>query len=96
VTRNPKDRTEHGYPVTALGLQAEVWSEGDAMTPHHPEVRVRLVGEDGNAFSILGRVRAALRRAEVPQEEVEAFMREATSEDYDRLIQTVLAWVSTD
>jgi hypothetical protein len=31
--------------------------------PKYPDVSVRLVGEDGNAFAIMGRVSAALRDA---------------------------------
>jgi hypothetical protein len=59
----------------------------------HPEVRVRLVGEDGNAFAILGRVLRAMRRAGVPKEERDEFAREATSGDYDHLLQTCVRWV---
>jgi len=60
----------------------------------HPEVEVCLVGEDGNAFAILGRVQRALRHAGVPKEERDAFMQEATSGDYEHLLQTCLRWVS--
>lgn len=66
------------------------------MTVKYPEVNVRLVGEDGNAFAILGRVQHALRRAGVDKAEVDRFHTEATSGDYDNLLRTVLAWVSTD
>jgi hypothetical protein len=60
-------------------------------TVRYPEVQVGLVGEDGNAFAILGRVRIALRRAGVDESDVQAFLREATAGDYDYLIQTVMA-----
>ena len=33
---------------------------------------------DGNAFAVLGVVRKALRRNNVPEEEIEAFMNEAS------------------
>jgi hypothetical protein len=59
----------------------------------YPEVRVQLEGEDGNAFAILGRVQKALRRAGVDDEEVQRFIREATSDDYDHLLATVMRWV---
>ena len=55
----------------------------------YPDVSVQLSGEDGNAFAILGRVIAAMRRAGLPPEEIEAFRREATAGDYDALLQTV-------
>ena len=55
-----------------------------------------MIGEDGNAFSIIGRVRQALREAGVERGEIDAFMAEAMSGDYDHLLQTVLAWVSVE
>jgi Domain of unknown function (DUF4314) len=65
----------------------------DPTGPRYPEVQVQLSGEDGNAFAILGRTTAALRQAGVPQGEIDAFFAEATSGDYDHLLQTTMAWV---
>ena len=65
----------------------------DPTQPRHPEVQVQLSGQDGNAFAILGRTTAALRAARVPQEEIDAYFAEATSGDYDHLLQTTMAWV---
>jgi hypothetical protein len=56
-------------------------------------VKVRLVGEDGNAFFILSKVKKALRNNGVSREEIESFMKEATSGDYDNLLQTCMRWV---
>lgn len=61
--------------------------------PRYPEVRVELVGQDGNAFAILGRVSKALRREGI---DPKPFMDEATSGDYDHLLQTCMNWVSVD
>lgn len=61
----------------------------------HPEVKVKLVGEDGNAFAILGKVRQAMKRAKLPAEEIKQFTDEATAGDYDHLLQTVMQWVET-
>ena len=63
------------------------------MEPRHPHIEVNLVGEDGNAFFIIGRVRLALRRAGVDEEEIEAFTEEATSGDYDNVIRTAMKYV---
>ena len=60
----------------------------------YPEIVVPLTGENGNAFAILGRVLNALRRAGVDEHQRDAFHTEATSGDYDHLIQTVMEWVS--
>ena len=51
---------------------------------------VRLAGEDGNAFAILGRVRRAMRVAGWPKDAIDRFLAEATSGDYDHLLQTVI------
>jgi hypothetical protein len=58
----------------------------------HPEVKVKLVGTDGNAFSVLGACCAAARRAKVDRKEIDAFMAEATSGDYDHLLRTAMRW----
>ena len=58
-------------------------------------VIVRMVGEDGNAFAIIGRVRAALNRGG-HQDLVEEFTKEATSGNYDHLLQTVMKYVEID
>lgn len=61
----------------------------------YPDVSVALSGEDGNAFVIIGRVRRALRRAGVDDDEITAFSEEASSGNYDNVLQTVMRWVST-
>ncbi len=53
---------------------------------------VKLVGVDGNAFVILGLVTKAIKRSNHP-ELVEAFKKEATSGDYDHLLQTCMKYV---
>lgn len=60
----------------------------------YPEVEVPLVGQDGNAFMIIGSVTRALRKAGVSQEEITEFTDEAMSGDYDHLLQTVTRWVA--
>lgn len=62
----------------------------------YPHVSVKLVGEDGNAFAILGRVTKAMRKAQVDQTEIKAFQNEATSGDYDHLLATVMRWVEAE
>jgi len=49
-----------------------------------------MVGLDGNAFAILGRVSGRL-----PFEERDEFVTEATSSDYNHLLATVMDWVET-
>ncbi len=68
----------------------------DPTQPRYPEVQVQLSGEDGNAFAILGRTTAAMRQAGVPQDEIDSFFAEATSGDYDHLLQTTMRWVDCE
>lgn len=61
--------------------------------PKYPNVKVKLVGNDGNAFAILGNVRNAMRKHKVPAEDIKLFMEEAMSGDYDNLLATCVKWV---
>lgn len=63
------------------------------MSVKYPEIEVKLVGRDGNAFAILGAVSAGLKQAGVPQAERDAFYAEATAGDYDHLLRTACSWV---
>jgi len=58
-------------------------------------VHVTLVDEDGNAYAILGRVKKALQRAG-HAELAEQYIKEATSGDYDHLLQVTMEYVETD
>ena len=58
-----------------------------------PKVKVKLVGTDGNAFSLMGKVSAAMRRAKVSEEEIDKFLGEAMSGNYDHLLMTCCKYV---
>jgi hypothetical protein len=74
----------------------KVYDEIMSDTCKYPHVHVSLAGEDGNAYSILGRVIKAMRRGKVPQDKIDEFKSEATSGDYDKLLQTCMKWVDCD
>jgi len=59
----------------------------------YPSVTVRLTGQDGNAFSIMGRVTRALRREGVSKEEIDKYREESMSGDYDNVLATAMRWV---
>ena len=40
----------------------------------YPNVHVQLSGEDGNAFFIISRARRALKKAKIPDDEINAFI----------------------
>lgn len=60
--------------------------------PKYPEITVRLTGENGNAFNILGICLRAMRRAGLNQKERDAFQAEAISGNYDHLLATCMKW----
>ena len=62
------------------------------MTPKYPEITVALTGHDGNAFTVLGRCRAAARMAGLTDDELTQFSDEAMAGDYDHLLQTAMRW----
>jgi len=64
------------------------------MKPRYPGVRLKLLGEDGNAFAILSRATRAMRRAGIAREEIEAYQDEATSADYDGLLRVTMKWLA--
>jgi len=60
----------------------------------HPEIEVQLIGTNGNAFALLGKISKALRAAEVPKAEIDEFLGEAMSVDYDHVFRTCMDWVN--
>lgn len=63
-------------------------------TPKYPEIVVTLLGEDGNAFAIMGAVKKALRRNGVSAEEIAQYSTESMSGDYNNLLLTAAKWVT--
>ena len=64
------------------------------------DIDVKLLGTDGNAFAILGKVQRALKQAGVPKIDVDRFTSDAiagdydaTAGDYDHLLRTCMIWV---
>jgi len=57
--------------------------------------KVKLVGEDGNAFNILGKVKLALQKAGL-YEQAEQYQKEATSGDYDHLLYVTNQYVDIE
>lgn len=54
---------------------------------------VRLVGEDGNAYAIMGRVIKALQRAGADKKDTDKYMNESMSGDYDHLLGVSMEYV---
>ena len=60
----------------------------------YPEINVELVGQDGNAFAILGRVGKAMQDYGLDADVRKEFFEEATSGDYDHVLATCMKWVN--
>lgn len=70
------------------------------MEVRYPEVTVRLVGEDGNAFAIIGRVSRELKR-QIPGDAgrraaAEFGARAMESGSYDALLRLCMSWVNVE
>ena len=62
----------------------------------YPQVKVELVGQDGNAFSILGRCQKAARKAGLTPEQIDEWRKEAMSGDYDNLLRVCVEYFNVD
>tara|TARA_Y100000310_G_scaffold103994_1_gene102316 strand:+ start:335 stop:541 length:207 start_codon:yes stop_codon:yes gene_type:complete len=62
----------------------------------YPEVQVQLTGNDGNAFAILGNCQKAARQAGLTKDQIDEFVNEAMSGDYDHLLQTCMKYFEVD
>ncbi len=60
------------------------------------DVRVKIIGEDGNAFAILGRVQKALRQVRYDKEFIGKYMEQATSGSYDNLLHATMTYVEVE
>lgn len=58
-------------------------------------IKLTLVGQDGNAFYILGRAQRALKQAG-KHALVKEFHNEAMAGDYDHLLRTCMEWFDTE
>ena len=58
----------------------------------YKKVSVELIGQDGDAFAIMGRVIRAMKKADIPKEIRNEYRREAMSGDYSHLIYTTLQY----
>jgi hypothetical protein len=65
-------------------------------SPKYPDISIRLVGEDGNGFFIVGRTLDALRRGGVDAINRNAYRDWAMDGDYNHLLWVTMCTVNTD
>lgn len=53
-------------------------------------VKLNLVGLDGNAFFLMGAFSRAAKHQGFPQNEIDAVLKECQSGDYDNLLQVLI------
>ncbi|MFJ4010923.1 hypothetical protein [Streptomyces sp. NPDC090026] len=61
--------------------------------PQYPDVTVQLSGEDGNVYSVIGRVQQALRRADHREAATEFSQAARSSRSYDEVLQLAMRTV---
>lgn len=62
----------------------------------YPHIKVNIIGQNGNAFCILGICQRAMEQANCTQQEIDAFNEEAKSGDYNHLIATVMNYFDVE
>jgi hypothetical protein len=64
--------------------------------PICPHICVTLTGLDSNAMVLIAEVSRAMRKVSIPKAEIDSFVREAMSGDYDNVLQTCMKYVTVD
>ncbi len=62
--------------------------------PKFPNVKVKLAGEDGNAYAIMGQVGKALKKGGATPEQLTQYINDSKSGDYDNLLRVAMDWVN--
>lgn len=57
------------------------------------QVTAQLTGQDGNAWAIMATVKNALKSIGVSKDEIDEYIEESMSGDYNHLLQTAMKWV---
>ena len=58
------------------------------------DIDVKLIGENGNVFNLMGIVVRHLKAHGVSKEEIEQFKDECRQADYDHALRTMMDWVN--
>lgn len=62
----------------------------------YPNITVEIISQDGNAFNIIGICTRAMRRHGLTKDEIDNFIAEATSGDYNHLLSVVMSWFDVE
>ena len=56
------------------------------------KIKFDIANSDGNAFALIGGWKRAARREGWSEDDIEAVIAEAMSDDYDHLVQTIMGY----
>jgi hypothetical protein len=73
-----------------LNMAVKMLDKGALQMPEIKKPKLKLVGQDGNAFAIIGMARKVAQKAGWTQEQIEEYTSEATSGDYNHLLRTTM------
>ena len=76
-------------------FETELADTSTLPTPH-TNVTVELIGTDGNAWNLIGKVRQCLRRAKYSTEFIEQFTQDAMAGSYDDLLACIMRYVNVE
>lgn len=60
------------------------------------KLKVKLIGTDGNAYAIMGKVIREMKKAGFDKEMIENYKKEAMNGDYDNLLITTMKYVDIE
>lgn len=58
--------------------------------------KLKLTGQDGNAFMVLALAKKAAKKAGWNQLEIDNYLKKATSGDYDHLLHTTMVYFDVE
>jgi hypothetical protein len=58
------------------------------------DIDVKIVGHNGNAFSIIGAVTTAMRKAKIDKPEIDAYVKRAMAGSYEDLLVATMETVN--
>ena len=76
---------------------SEVQNVDDIQTPDGLiRPTVELLGQDGNAFAVMGAVARALHKAGNSREVIDSYREQSMSGDYDHLLRVAMAFAEVE
>lgn len=62
--------------------------------PKYPLINAKVSQYNGRIEPVVGTIKRAMKRAGVPQHEIDAFVREAMASDFDHVLKVCMTYVN--